>query len=82
MKVIIVRCCIGFIPPHHGNGCAFFRVIAIGQHELHSLLTAGKRIVEDTGMILLPGLLILVLLIFARHTNDFIGVVLRGNDLI
>lgn len=82
MKIIIIGRSIGFIPPHYGNGCAFFRVIAIGQHELHSLLAAGKRIVDDAGMVQLTSLLICVLLIFARHTNNFIGVVLRGNEHI
>ena len=82
MKIIIIGRSIGFIPPHYGNGCAFFRVIAIGQHELHSLLAAGKRIVDDAGMVQLTSLLICILLIFARHTNNFIGVVLWGNKHI
>ena len=82
MKIIIIGCSISFIPSHHGNGCAFFRVIAISQHELHSLLAAGKRIVDDAGMIQFTGLLICILLIFARHTNNFIGVALRGKSIL
>ncbi len=50
MKIIIIGCSISFIPSHHGNGCAFFRVIAISQHELHSLLAASDNTLKATPM--------------------------------